>query len=395
VSVSASGQGLASFWNSKEKSEHVFFVGPDQQIHEMYYIGGHWHHGSTGAPLNALTVYPRSPIAGFFDGSIQHVFYVATIPNSNNSTSLQELYNDSSGWHIGNPQNAAPSGQAPDNFVIAPGGAQFGDWYPYGLTGFWDGAVEHIFAVTYVNLRMSEYYNNGSWNFHFLDTSLEATNEPSPWVPMASFYDFTQHIEHVFYIGETSDPKTQHLFELYYNGKWWPNDLTATGAPAPAGNGGSFGLMSYSDGTVEHVFYTTIAGNLIEMAHKATGGPWTNKTVPTPSGAGGLTGFNDGTFQHVFYLGSDGRVQEMYRAGATGPWQTNNLTALTKAPASACGVTSFFDGRIEHVFYVGGDQHVHELYHDGKWSHNDLTHLTASEGAPSAQICPNANGNSQ
>lgn len=36
LSVGASGQGLASFWNSKEKSEHVFFVGTDQQTYEMY-----------------------------------------------------------------------------------------------------------------------------------------------------------------------------------------------------------------------------------------------------------------------------------------------------------------------------------------------------------------------
>jgi hypothetical protein len=166
-------------------------------------------------------------------GKIQHVFYVATVPNSNNFTSLQELYPDSSGWHVGSPQNAAPSGQMPDNFVITSGGAVFGNWYPYGLTGFWDGTTEHVFAVAYTGLRMSEYYyNNGSWHFHFLDTSLLLTNPPSPWVPMASFYDLTQNVVHVFYIGVTADPQTQHLFELYYNGNWWPNDLTAAAARA-------------------------------------------------------------------------------------------------------------------------------------------------------------------
>jgi hypothetical protein len=391
LSVAAHGQGLASYWIRNDKSEHVFFVGTDQQIHEMYHNSGGWHHGSTGAPLNALTVTPQSPLVGFFDGNIQHVFYVATIPNSNNTTSLQELYNDGT-WHVGSPQNAAPSGQTPDNFVLTSGGAKFGDWYPYGLTGFWDGTTEHVFAVTYVGLRMSEYYyNKGSWHFHFLNTSL-ITRPPSPWVPMTSFYDFTQNVEHVFYIGETGDPKTQHLYELYYNGNWWPNDLTATGAPAPTGNGFTWGLMSFSDGTTEHVFYTTINGNLIEMAHNATGGSWTNSTVPTPSAAGALTGFDDGSFQHVFYLGFDVRVQEMYRAGATGSWQTNDLTARTRAPLASCGVTSFFDGSVEHVFYVGDDSHVHELYYNGNWNHNDLTRLT---GALNAQACPRPNGNSQ
>jgi hypothetical protein len=242
---------------------------------------------------------------------------------------------------------------------------------------------------------VSEYYNNGAWHSSFPDTSPENTNRPSPWEPLTSFYDFNQKVQHVFYIGETANPKAQHLFELYYNGKWRRTDLTANGAPVPAGNSGSGGLMSYTDGTLEHVFYTTNNGNLIEMTHQAAGGLWTNSNVPAPSEATALTGFNDGIFQHVFYLGSDGRVQEMYRAGSNGPWQTNNLTVLTNAPPSVCGVTSFFDGRVEHVFYVGRDSHVHEIYYDRRWFHNDLTRVTAGEGTPNAQSCSEPNGNSQ
>jgi hypothetical protein len=91
VTTAARGQGLASFWNGKEGSEHVFFVGSDEQVHELYYIHGRWHHGSTGAALNARPVYPSSPLVAFFDGFIQHVFYVATVPDTNYTSPRRAL----------------------------------------------------------------------------------------------------------------------------------------------------------------------------------------------------------------------------------------------------------------------------------------------------------------
>jgi hypothetical protein len=396
TNLAAHGQGITSYWNSREKSEHVFFVGTDQQIHELYYINARWHHGSTGAPLGALEVMPRSPLVGFSDGD-QHVFYVAFAPDSKNGASLHELYHDNRGWHIGNPQAAAPSGLEPANYVITERGGVMADWYPYGLTGFWDGTNEHIFAITRNDVHISEFYkgNSSSWSFNALKAA-NSNGRPSPWVPMTGFYDFKQSVEHVFYIGETSDPNVQHLFELYsFKGSWWPNDLTATGAPEPAGNGGSGGLMSFTDGTVEHVFYSTLDGRVIEMAHQAAGGPWTNSTLPVSTRAWALTGFQDGRFQHVFFMGFDGHVHEMYRAGAAGRWQTNDLTKLTGSPSVACGITSFFDGVVEHVFYVGEDLHVHEIYYNGAWYHNDLTRVTDAQGAPNAQACSDPNGSSQ
>jgi hypothetical protein len=396
VSLPASGQGLTSYWNNREQSEHVFFVGTDRQVHELYYINKRWHHNSIGARLDAWTVLPRSPLAGFFGGDVQHVFYVASVPGSNDGASLRELYYDRRGWHIGYPNGGAPAGIKPANYVIAPGGDVSGDWYTYGLTAFWDGTYEHVFAVTSNNIHLSELYksHSSSWTFNFLNEA-PRNARPSPSVPMTGFYDFKQKEEHVFYIGETSDPDTQHLYELSHNTRWWPEDLTASGAPAPTGNRGTGGLMSFTDGTMDHVFYSTVSGSVIEMAHRAAGGPWTHSTLPLPIGAGALTGFNDGSYQHVFYMGNDGHVHEMYRTGANGDWQTNDLTKLTESPSPTCGITSFFDGSVEHVFYVGQDSHVHELYHDKSWHHNDLTRVLVGENAPDAEICFEPNGNSQ
>ena len=54
---------------------------------------------------------------------------------------------------------------------------------------------------------------------------------------------------HVCYISAPD----QHVRELYYNGKWWGNDLTAD-TNGPSAEHGS-PLTSFFDGSVEHVFY--------------------------------------------------------------------------------------------------------------------------------------------
>ena len=92
---------------------------------------------------------------------------------------------------------------------------------------------------------------------------------------------------HVFYVSVPD----QHVRELYYNGKWWGNDLTAD-----------------------------------------TSGP--------QASLGGITSFFDGSIEHVFYMSkSDNHVRELYY---NGKWWGNDLTADTNGPAAEwdAGLTS-------------------------------------------------------
>ena len=120
---------------------------------------------------------------------------------------------------------------------------------------------------------------------------------------------------HVFYVSELGS----HVHELYYNGAWSDNDLTAITNGPPA----------YKD----------------------------------------ITSFFDGSREHVFYKSKgDDHVRELYYNGG---WWGNDLTAATNAPPASPPTSSF------GVFYVGVyDRHVHELYYNGKWWDNDLMAAT-------------------
>jgi hypothetical protein len=381
ASFAASAQGISSYWNWSDRTEHIFYVSGDQKVHELYYNGG-WHHNAIGA--GAPSIYTGSPLTGFFDGANQHVFYVAQFPFSPNPW-LQELYHDGSGWHVGQPNGGSPS-NTPSNYFITPSGTTILSSYPYGLTGFWDGSREHVF---YGDARgrtdMGEFYHDSSWNF--TDLACCGPN-PKPFTPFSSFYDHILNIEHVFYIDDDT-----HIREFYNNGQWWGNDLNAGGAPLAQR---TTLLASYTDGSAEHVFYAN-AVSVIELKFPGSSGGWTPTTLPVPVRpvAGGMTAYFDGSYQHVFYFGADFHVHEMYSPGSSESWFTNDLTLRAGGPAPACGISGFFDGRVEHVFYIGEDSHMHELYFDGNWHHNDLVQLTQSEGAPNALPCTGGNGDSQ
>ena len=65
---------------------------------------------------------------------------------------------------------------------------------------------------------MRELYYNGAWWGNDLTA---ATNGPPVNNGITSLFDGS--LEHVFYVSSLDF----HVHELYYNGKWWDNDLMA------------------------------------------------------------------------------------------------------------------------------------------------------------------------
>jgi len=225
-------------------------------VYELYYYNGTWWGNDLTAATNGPT--ENGGLSSFFDGNIEHVFYTSATDNH-----LHELYYNGRWW--GNDLTVAANAPFPN--IVA------------SLTSFFDGSVEHVFYISDGDYHVHELFNNGTWHDNDLTADTNgpiADISPSGNGQLTSFFDGS--VKHVFYI---SFPDF-HVRELYYNGAWWGNDLTAdTNGPA-------------ADSRSE------------------------------------LTSFFDGGAEHVFYIGSaDLHVRELYYNGR---WWRNDLTADTKSP---------------------------------------------------------------
>ena len=76
----------------------------------------------------------------------------------------------------------------------------------------------HVFYVSDGDNHVRELYYNGEWRGNDLTAD---TNGPASAFELTSFFDGS--VEHVFYVSQGDN----HVRELYYNGKWRGNDLTA------------------------------------------------------------------------------------------------------------------------------------------------------------------------
>src|SRR5262249_20650850 len=62
--------------------QHVFYIGHDQGVRELWHQGGSWNKSELTAKAGgAQPAMKESALAGFFDGSYQHVFYQSTFGN--------------------------------------------------------------------------------------------------------------------------------------------------------------------------------------------------------------------------------------------------------------------------------------------------------------------------
>ena len=180
------------------------------------------------------------------------------------------------------------------------------------------------------------------------------------------------------------------MHELYHSGKWWDNDLTADANGLPAFRAAN----RFFDGSNEHVFYESSSlGHLNDHVHELyyNGKWWDNDLTADTDGPPAywvsLTGFSEQGIHRLFYVSnSDYHVRELYY---NGNWWGNDLTADTHGPSGqSTQLTSLvFGGSNEHVFYMSdGDYHVRELYYNGNWWGNDLTVDTNGPAAIPAAV---------
>jgi hypothetical protein len=212
------------------------------------------------------------------------------------------------------------------------------------------------------------------WNFNNL-TQASGGVVASQGSPLAGYVWENQNTEHVIFIGANDN----HIYELYYNDKWWQNDLTKAANGEPYGGSNLTAFAFESEGT-EHVFYAGRDGHVHELYYN--GRWWQNDLTKVATGnppniRSVVTGFaweNQKT-EHVFYVGTDSAIHELLYDGHA--WHDTNLNAHTgNPPAWKAGKIAAYvweGNNTKHAAYCGTDGHIHELYYDGQWHHSDMT----------------------
>jgi hypothetical protein len=192
------------------------------------------------------------------------------------------------------------------------------------------------------------------------------------------------------------------IHELYRqtDGKWEHKNLSAE-AKGPKADGRPTAFAS-EDTDVQHVFYRTSEGSLIDLFRRwgsTDDKKWHSNDLtaeakaPTAAGSpcayleqSGVVATSD--TEHLVYRGEDGHIHELF-AVPKDKWMHKDLTAEAKGPRAAGDPTAFHTQKdnIQHVFYRSSEGSLIDLYRNRKderdktWHSNDLT---AEARAPKA-----------
>ncbi len=223
-----------------------------------------------------------------------------------------------------------------------------------------------------------------NWHLHQLTSAMWSDQDMTPGegtvtpgAGISSFLD-TAGTAHVFYVGGTD------VNVLSFNSGVWTNQDLTSQANAGLGNAVLFAtgpspLVSFQDGSGEHVFYLCQEDIYVHQLYLQNSlQKWVDKAVPSSSkgiaNGSGLTGYVDQYGEHVFYVSNDLHVHHLNFTA--GNWADVDLTATYSGPltAAASALSSFGDGYGIHAAYIGADQHVHQMYYDNsEWGDQDLS----------------------
>jgi hypothetical protein len=200
--VAASGSALTSFIDSGVM--HVFYLGTNYNVYELYWVSGTtWHSDNPTSLAGAPAAASIGSLTSFVDGSgFMHVFYLS-------GQNVHELYwTGGSGWHTddstseaGAPANA--SGSALTSFVNTSGK---GDT---GMHVMYLGTNENVYALHSAS--------SPAWSY-FDATSASGGVAAASGSHLTSFQDIYTAGVRLYFLGTNS-----HVYELY-----WPSEGTAS-----------------------------------------------------------------------------------------------------------------------------------------------------------------------
>ena len=371
-------QGLTSYFVSGDQSHHLYYVGGNQHVGQIFFDGQTWiNQDLTALCTPSVLAASGSAVTSFFvdaDGS-SHLFYVGA------NQHVYHMYFNGSGWV--NQDISAWSGAS----VLAGSGT--------GLTSYFvaaDGS-SHVYYVG-SDRHIHQLFFSQAWGDQDLTALSGAAVLPVTGSALTSFFVDGDGSSHVFYTDTN-----QHIEQVFFYGDSWINqDVTEAANGVLAANG--TGLTSYFvdiDGS-SHIYFIGVNQHVYQVFFY--GNAWISQDL-TAAANGALAAIADGDSSyfvavdgssHVYYVGENQHVYQLYYTGQN--WGNQDLTALSNASVVAVngtGVSSYFvssDGS-SHIYYEDTNQHTNELVFDGHaWYDLDLMQIYSVSGQVLAGSSP-------
>jgi hypothetical protein len=327
-------------------TQHVIHRDGNRHIDELWWDGD-WHHNdltaAAGAPQTSI-----SPAAYVFDAqATQHVFYQGWDDNH-----VHELWWDGD-WHH-NDLTSATNAPVPA--------------FNVGAYVFEGQKTQHVIYRGWDD-HVHELWWDGEWHYNDLTVAAGApsgkVNDSNPPGDPVGYEFGAQGTQHVVYRAQNA-----HVHELWWDGKWHFNDLTVAASAPLAGHDGADGgepaaYMFDAQGT-QHVVYVGADKHIHELWWD---GDWHHNDLTAAAGGqlayGHLAGyvFAAQDTQHVFYQTTHGFIQELWWDG--NGWHFSDISAAVGAPKSQTPPAAYtFDEQgTQHVLYQGSDNgHIYELW---------------------------------
>ncbi len=200
---------LTGYQTESDSQQHVNFIGADYHVHELYYDGA-WHHNDLTELASAPNVYGNA-LAAYETAfnSQQHVNFPF---NASGSVHVAELFFDDA-WHFNDLSQltGAPEVVPPllDGYVTTFNNQMHVNFVAYV------GADIHVFELiyngtTWISNDLTQLTGAPSFLNSELNRGLDGYQTE---------FNFQQHVNFI--------DTNQHVHELYYDGAWHHNDLTA------------------------------------------------------------------------------------------------------------------------------------------------------------------------
>ena len=292
-----------------DDSKHVFFIGTDNHLYELYITAGAgWVYNDLTALARAVPPTATSALDGYrLSDDSKHVNFIGT------DNHVHELYITGGGRWVDNDLTTL-AGAVPPTATSALEGFRLSD------------DSQHVFFIGTDNHVHELYIAGAGWVDNDLTTLAGAV--PPTATSALEGYRLSDDSQHVFFIGTDN-----HVHELYIAGAGWvDNDLTTlAGAVPPTPTSALDGYRLSSDS--QHVFFIGTDSHVHELYIAGAG--WVDKDLTTLAGAvpptptSALDGYRlSDDSKHVFFIGTDNHVHELYFTASAG-WVDNDLTALT------------------------------------------------------------------
>ena len=191
-----------------DDSKHVFFIGTDNHVHELFIAGGRWDDNDLTTLASAVPPTASSALTGFrLSDDSQHVFFIGT------DNHVHELFIAGAGW-TDNDLTTLASAVPP-----TPASALTG--YPLSDNS------QHVFFIGTDNHVHELFIAGAGWADNDL-TTLASAVPPTPTSALTG-YPLSNDSQHVFFIGTDN-----HVHELFIAGAGWDdNDLTTLAGAVP------------------------------------------------------------------------------------------------------------------------------------------------------------------